>query len=176
MKVHPVKLAVVFAFCLIPLRSFAAHAPVLTEPFYHALWQFEGNASLESGLKIDGNLARLKFCAADKKIGRSGEVSRFQILPVVWRQYSRSRDYSNPDVAWAVMQRIIADRAQWFRSSAGREPGNFDLYLMWNAPGHYAKTGFRREHVRPVVRDRAERFSNLVESCSNQPPFKTARP
>src|SRR2546422_4402287 len=46
-------------------------------------------------------------CAADRKIGRSKEVSRFQILPAVWRQYSKSRDYANPAVAWTVAERVL---------------------------------------------------------------------
>src|SRR6185369_601489 len=38
-------------------------------------------------------------CAADQKIGRSKEVSRFQILPGLWQQYSTSQDYADPETA-----------------------------------------------------------------------------
>src|SRR5258708_6108474 len=34
----------------------------------------------------------------DREIGGAGEISRYQIHPIVWKSYSKSLDYSNPDV------------------------------------------------------------------------------
>src|SRR5262245_12880856 len=68
---------------------------------------------------------------ADLKIGRSKEVSRFQILPLVWRQYSKSRQYTNPEIAWTVAERILQDRHGDFRRSTGRDWNYRELYLMW---------------------------------------------
>ena len=102
-------------------------------------------------------------CAADRKIGSRREISRFQILPSVWRRYTRSKNYQNPDVAWSVATRILADRKKWFRSSTGRDWDAVDLYLMWNAPGAYSKANWDRRKLSRVVLDRAQRFANLME-------------
>ena len=100
--------------------------------------------------------------AADRKIGTSREVSRYQILPNVWRRYSQSSQYQNPEVAWQVAAKILVDREKWFRTSTGRQWDPVDLYLMWNAPGDYSRAKFNRRRVSRVVRERAERFSNLL--------------
>ena len=139
-----------------------------------ALWQFEGNASFESGARIEAGLIQFKPCAADLKRGSRGEVSRFQILPAIWRDYSNSRDYKNPYVAREVARKILIERDKWFRSSAGRPPTNFDLYVMWNAPGHYSKVGFSRKRLHAEISEKAQRFANLVESSVGAPVFQTA--
>lgn len=102
-------------------------------------------------------------CAADRVIGSRKEVSRFQILPSVWRQYSRSRDYYNPEVAWNVAAKILIDREKWFRTATGREWDAIDLYLMWNAPGEYQRAKWNRSRVSRVVMQRAKRFANIFE-------------
>jgi len=98
---------------------------------------------------------------ADQKRGSSGEVSRYQIMPEVWRQYSRSRDYENPEVAWAVAQRILTDRTKQFRQVTGREPEAIELYLLWNRPGHFAEVNYNLDRVKPRYQERARRFANL---------------
>ena len=100
--------------------------------------------------------------AADSLRGGSGEVSRFQIMPAVWRRYSKSREYDNPEVAWAVAQRILADRAAEFRATTGREPGALELYLLWNKPGHFQAQGYLASRVKADYHQRAERFANLL--------------
>lgn len=98
---------------------------------------------------------------ADSKRGGAGEVSRFQILPEVWRQYSRSTDYENPELAWTVAQRILADRTRRFREATGREPNSLELYLLWNKPGSFEAVGYAAKKVKIIYRQRAERFANL---------------
>jgi hypothetical protein len=52
---------------------------------------------------------------------------------------------------------------QYFRDRAGREPTAFDMYVMWNTRhGYYARKGFDPAHLSESVRERAERFVNLV--------------
>lgn len=105
-----------------------------------------------------------KRSAADGKIGSRREVSRFQILPSLWREYGRGADYRDPEAAWKVAEKILAERYAWFKNATGREWDAVDLYLMWNAPGAYQKAKWDRKRVSAVVRDRAERFANLMES------------
>lgn len=99
---------------------------------------------------------------ADYVRGGSGEVSRFQIMPDVWRRYTRSREYDNPEVAWNVAQRIIADRTADFRRATGREPNGLELYLLWNKPGHFATAGYQAARVKTDYHSRAQRFANLL--------------
>lgn len=98
----------------------------------------------------------------DQARGTSGEVSRFQIMPKVWKSYSRSRNYSNPEVAWSVARRILQDRQAWFTSATGREPAPFDLYVMWNKPGLYERAAYNRKRLPRSLTDVAKRFETLV--------------
>lgn len=100
----------------------------------------------------------------DHAQGAAGEVSRFQILPRIWRQYSASRDYKNPQTAWIVAQRILQDRQDWFYRATGRQPSPFDLYVMWNKPSVYERVNFDRRKLPDSVRARASRFENLVRA------------
>jgi len=99
---------------------------------------------------------------ADSLRGGSGEVSRFQIMPDVWRRYSKSREYDNPEVAWAITQRILADRTAAFRTATGREPSALELYLLWNKPGHFEAQDYKVSRVKEDYRQRAQRFANLL--------------
>jgi predicted membrane protein len=100
----------------------------------------------------------------DNEIGQAGEVSRYQIMPSVWKHYSHSSYYENPQVSRVVAQQHWSSLRASFKNKTGREPDNFDMYVMWNTCyGYYASKGFRPARLDPVVRDRAQRFVNLVE-------------
>jgi hypothetical protein len=122
---------------------------VNADPLQEALAMFESGA-------VD-----TRTCAADKRRGASGEVSRYQILPSVWRQYTRAAQYDNPALAWSVAQRIIRDRTAWFQAKTGREPSSVEIYLLWNKPGHFSAVSFKIGRVSSIYRKRAERFANL---------------
>jgi len=59
-------------------------------------------------------------------------------------------------VALAVAQAIARERCQAFETQHGRPATDFEFYVLWNAPAHADNPG-------RVVRERAERFVNLVE-------------
>jgi hypothetical protein len=101
----------------------------------------------------------------DSEIGGAGEVSRYQIMPSVWKQYSDSRSYQNPDTSLEVAQQHWSANYARFKQQAHRAPTDFDMYVLWNTRyGYYAKRGFNPANLAPVVRERAQRFVNLVES------------
>ena len=100
----------------------------------------------------------------DDEIGGAGEVSRYQIMPSVWRQYSQSQNYRNPDVSLAVAQKYWARLHSLFVKQAHRQPNDFDMYVLWNTHyGYYASKGFNPNHLGSAVRDRAQRYVNLVQ-------------
>lgn len=101
----------------------------------------------------------------DDEIGGAGEVSRYQIMPSVWRQYSQSQNYRNPNVSLTVAQKHWARLYTAFVKKAHREPTDFDMYVLWNTHyGYYASKGFNPNRLAPTVRDRAQRYVNLVRS------------
>src|SRR5438552_958142 len=85
----------------------------------------EALAEFETGAAIPTR------CAGDFMIGSRQEISRFQILPSVWRQYSSATNYQDPATAWRVTEKILRDREETFRQWTGREWEAVDLYLMW---------------------------------------------
>ena len=106
---------------------------------------------------------------ADHVVGGSGEISRFQIMPSVWKSYTRSRRHTDPEVAWNVTRRILADRVGSFEKATGRAPEPVEVYLLWNKPGHFEGVGYRLEKVLKTYRDRAERFQNLYLNLGGRP-------
>ena len=103
----------------------------------------------------------------DREIGGAGEVSRYQIMPSVWRHYSTSRSYHAPDIALEVAQQHWSVLHASFKQKARREPNDFDMYVLWNTRyGYYARRGFNPARLSPVVRDRAQRFVNLIEDST----------
>jgi hypothetical protein len=105
----------------------------------------------------------------DHVIGGSGEVSRFQIMPGVWKAYTKSRNHTNPEVAWTVTRRILADRVGSFEKATGRPPEPIEVYLLWNKTGHFEGVGYRLERVSLIYRDRAQRFQNLYLTMGGGP-------
>jgi hypothetical protein len=99
----------------------------------------------------------------DRVVGGAGEVSRFQILPAVWRAYCGSQAYSQPEVSVQVARAHWTFLANAFVQHTGRSPSDFDMYVLWNTgAGYYARKGFDSNRVAPTVKDRAQRFVNLV--------------
>lgn len=122
---------------------------VKAEPLNYALGLFESGAeSFQRG-------------HSDYKRGSSGEVSRYQIMPDVWKRYSKSRDYHNPAVAWEVAQHILTDRVTDFRERMHRDPDATELYLLWNKPGHFSAAHFSLRQVNHHYLERARRFANI---------------
>jgi hypothetical protein len=99
----------------------------------------------------------------DYAVGRHKEVSRFQIRPEIWQEYSESREYHDPDAAWSVAVRILEERKQAFCKATNRDWDSVDIYLMWNAPGSYQRANWERERLSATVLKRAQRFANLMQ-------------
>lgn len=100
----------------------------------------------------------------DREIGGRGEVSRYQIMPSVWHHYSDSLNYRNPKTSLAVAKRHWATLYNGFKQQAHREPTDFDMYVLWNTRyGYYASRSFNPSRLAAAVRDRAQRYVNLVQ-------------
>jgi hypothetical protein len=117
----------------------------------------------------------------DTAVGAVGEVSRYQIKPWIWRQYSTCEEYQNRELSTQVAGQHLAELQRVFRKRTRREPDDFDLYVLWNAgPTYYGRIGFAQARVHPVVRERARRYANLREAMDVQlakvQPARTTAP
>lgn len=117
-----------------------------------------------AGLSALDAISMIESGNNDSAVGRAGEVSRYQIRPAVWQQFTRSTAYEDSVIASYVAQRYLDWLAKYCKQRTGRDPDNFDLYVMWNAgAAYYRRLGFAKERVHPTVRARANRFVNLRE-------------
>ncbi len=101
-------------------------------------------------------------CAADYARGPAGEISRYQLLLSVWRAYGGG-DATNPTNAWAVASIVILERSAAFERAMHRPPTPRELYALWTAPGQFAMRGYDWQRLSPAVRERSQRFENLIE-------------
>lgn len=132
--------------------------------------------SASAGLNRLDALSMIESGNNDLAIGQAGEVSRFQIRPQVWRQYSHSRAYENAGVAAAVAQKHVAYLEALFRERTGREATDLDIYILWNAgPGYYERHGFTVERVHREIRERAQRYVNLRNVSAAQQALYASR-
>jgi len=89
----------------------------------------------------------------DRAIGSVGEVSRFQIRPELWP----GGNPQNPQQALTAAQITMTPRLNRFERIHKRQPTDFEFYVLWNAP-------WVVDHPTAVVKERAQRFVNLVQS------------
>ena len=89
----------------------------------------------------------------DHAVGAVGEISRYQIRPELWP----GGNPQNPQVALTVAQRTMQSRVNHFVRRHNRQPTDLEFYILWNAP-------WQADHPSATVRERAQRFVNLVQS------------
>src|SRR5208337_2076026 len=96
-------------------------------------------------------LAMIETGANDREVGGDGEISRYQLSPNVWKCYTSSDDYSDPEVSLQVAWQHWTYLANYFKQKTGREPDDFDMYVLWNTRfGYYARKGFSQHDISPV--------------------------
>lgn len=121
-----------------------------------------GMLSAEAGLSKLEAISMIETGNNDRAVGGAGEVSRYQIMPRVWKRYTTSTAYADSDLSTQVADQHLAYLESVFQKRTGREPTDFDRYVLWNAgPTYYARIGFSAQRVHPVIRERASRFVNL---------------
>jgi hypothetical protein len=114
------------------------------------------SASAQSSMerRLDA-LAMVETGCNDHATGRAGEVSRYQITPSVWRQYSRLplSAATNPFTARQIVVNIMSNRLH------GRIVTDEGWYLTYHRPSRW-------NHPKPAERDRADRFARLCRKTA----------
>ena len=125
--------------------------------------------SAQAGLSKLGAISMIESGNDDFAVGSAGEVSRYQIKPRVWRSYTDLRGYHDRELSRWVAAQYLSSLENAFQKRAGRAPSDFDLYVLWNAGlNYYDRIGFSTRRVRPVIRERAQRFVNLRQMSDGQ--------
>ncbi len=104
-------------------------------------------------------LAMIESGGWDGAVGSHGEISRYQIRPELWR----GGNPLNARTALANAQRIMDARVADFVRTVGHWPGDFEFYVLWNAPAQI-------HHPHPAVAARAKRFVNLMAEGNRRRP------
>ena len=115
-------------------------------------------------------LSQIESGDRDRVVGKDGEITRYQVLPVEARAeikeniLLRGRTFSkgwerDPKVARTITAGIWEHRVEVFRLAYRRDPTRAELYLCWHRPS-------RVLNPRPAEAERAQRFANLVAAIS----------
>ncbi len=87
--------------------------------------------------KLDA-LAQVESNRRDRAVGSCGEVSRYQLLPSIWRAAEREIGFrmspTNAADAKVVASLVWRERVVDFEVRRRRSPSPFELYVLWNAP------------------------------------------
>jgi len=105
-----------------------------------------------SGMDRWTALSMLETGDNDSAIGSYGEISRFQIRAEIWP----GGNPQNPRAALAAARDIMQARVERFEKIHGRQPTDFEFYVLWNAPA-------KVDHPDTCVAKRAQRFVNLIQ-------------
>jgi hypothetical protein len=97
-------------------------------------------------------LSMLESGNNDHAVGASGELSRFQISPVLWP----GGDPQNSHDSLAAAQQIMKLRLEEFQKTHNRSATDAEFYILWNAP-------LQINSPTRTVAERARRFANLVQ-------------
>ena len=115
----------------------------------HAEWGIDWKAA-------EWALGQIESGEDDGAVGRDGERSRYQILPLVWERHEPNGGFADRAIAWRVARRILEDRAARFHMQFHRWPDVAETYWLWNAPGQVFERAVSRR-----VQGRGRRFANL---------------
>jgi hypothetical protein len=96
-------------------------------------------------------LAMIESGNNDHAVGAVGEGSCFQIRPELWP----GGNPLNPREALNAAQMTMLPRVARFQRNHNRMPTDFEFYVLWNAP-------WQADHPSGIVKERAQRFVNLV--------------
>jgi len=123
---------------------------------------------VSSGMDRLTALSMLETGNDDRMVGKAGEISRYQVRKSEWSSVTTSRAYRDPNVAKQVTLKLLDQRVEKFVGLYKRNPTDFEVYALWNAPTQ-ALTG----RISRTVAERSRRFANL---CSQPADSFAATP
>jgi hypothetical protein len=114
------------------------------------------------------SLAGIESGGEDRAIGRAREVSRYQIMPSLWRRTLAENHWHgsphDPKLARRVALDILERRVKRFAEATRRPPCLEEVYALWTAPGLLAARGWQWQRLPPKIKERCIRFNNLYSA------------
>lgn len=112
-------------------------------------------------------LSQIESGNRDRAVGRAGEVSRYQIMPKVWRAFGGKNPRDKRE-ARRVARLYLEAQSAAFRLAIHRQPDAMELYFLWNSPRK-----FKARHMLAFMMDmptyrRALRFAALVSAIERE--------
>lgn len=105
----------------------------------------------------------------DNAVGPAGEVSRYQILPSVWRQYTELplSEARNPLTARAVAEAVMRDRIRHC-GNPDYQPDDFNWAILWKAPAFITdyKMFQTHPHLFEIKKEQSQCVVNLMHKFS----------
>ena len=111
---------------------------------------------VSSGMDRLTALSMLETGNDDRVVGKAGEISRYQVRKSEWSSVTSSRAYRDPNVARQVTLKLLDQRVERFVGLFKRNPTDFEVYALWNAPTQ-ALSG----RISRTVAERSRRYANL---------------
>lgn len=105
----------------------------------------------------------------DAAVGLQGEITRYQILPALYRSAGGRMDrIYNESMTWRCVQIIMRPRLQKAKEFMGTNPTPEVIYLLWNAPRAIQAIDYDIHKITsPKLVDRSSRFANLYSDFLN---------
>jgi hypothetical protein len=114
------------------------------------------------------SLAAIESGGQDRAIGRAREVSRYQIMPSLWRRTVRENGWHgsphDPKLARRVALDILNRRVKRFAEVTHRAPCMEEVYALWTAPGLLVARGWQWRRLPAKIKERCIRFNNLYSA------------
>lgn len=127
-------------------------------------------AAMSAGFNLQTE-AKLRAISAietgdkDNVVGSRGELSRYQIMPSVWKKHFAKKKcelHIPAEAKRCAYVHVLYLEYKFQEAHAGREPSAAQLYCMWNIGlSGFRRRGWLTSNCPSVVRERAERFANL---------------
>jgi hypothetical protein len=112
-------------------------------------------------------LATVESGGRDHAVGRSGEVSRYQITPANWRRHGgRGLDPTRPAHARAVAQHFWIREVMPYIRATGQRPTTAHAYALWHRPGAFRRVGYRLDALPSLIQRRCHRFAEKLKAES----------
>lgn len=101
-------------------------------------------------------LAQIETGGDNRIVGKFGEVSEYQLTPVLWRKYAGRANPVDPNISTPIAQSLLQSRVAEFERNHKTAPTPEQIYLLWHRPARV---------LRPTDKEleRAQRFANLVK-------------
>lgn len=116
--------------------------------------------------KLDA-LSQVESGNRDRAVGRAGEVSRYQIMPKVWKAFG-GRNPRDQREARRVARLYLEAQSAAFKLKVRRDPTPCELYMLWNSPRKFRAHRMNCFTMPWATFKKAYNFERLVKAIERE--------